>query len=275
MRSTRKLRMAPDLSSSAITYQCPCSLKMRTTRMVRCATSDRAGLKYSMRNSADSLSALRSSSRCGSSGKSMCIGASVASGAKRANFDTAVASTLRDGAPGSFWAARTMATTAYISALVNCKGREKNVGISATTQPSSMNTSMSASGVYGGTPHTAAICRSAMSSSSLIRNCLATSERRTRLRLMSHGNSTSSPATRSDALRGPRRLVARTGRAACFAGFFTGFFGVFFTAFFGVFFTGFLAVCFAVFLIVFFAITHAPQFRQASAPQVLARQAAR
>ena len=156
-----------------------------------------------------------------------------------------------------------MATTAYISALVNCNGREKNVGISATTQPSSMNTSMSASGVYGGTPHTAAICRSAMSSSSLIRNCLATSERRTRLRLMSHGNSTSSPATRSDALRGPRRLVARTGRAACFAGFFTSFFAVFF----GVFFTGFLAV--------FFAITHAPQFRQASAPQVLARQAAR
>ena len=208
----------------------------------------------------------------------MCIGASVASGAKRANFDTAVASTLRDGAPGSFWAARTMATTAYISALVNCSGREKNVGISATTQPSSMNTSMSASGVYGGTPHTAAICRSAMSSSSLIRNCLATSERRTRLRLMSHGNSTSSPATRSDALRGPRRLVARTGRAACFAGFFTvftGFFAVFFTAFLADFFTGFLAVCFAVFLIVFFAITHAPQFRQASAPQVLARQAAR
>ena len=129
--------------------------------------------------------------------------------------------------------------------------------------PLSINTSIKASGVYGGTPQTEAISKSSINSVSVRLNCLAIVEIFTRLRCIIHGNITSSPVTRWAALRGPRRPVLRTGVFAVIL-FLAVFLAVFFTV-------TFLAVFFAVFftvtfLAVFFArITYLPLILRATA----------
>ena len=120
--------------------------------------------------------------------------------------------------------------------------------------PLSINTSIKASGVYGGTPQTEAISKSSINSVSVRLNCLAIVEIFTRLRCIIHGNITSSPVTRWAALRGPRRPVLRTGVFAVIL-FLAVFLAVFFTVTF-----------FGVFLAVFFAgITYLPLILRATA----------
>ena len=127
---------------------------------------------------------------------------------------SAVASGPDVSAPANFIAAWPMVTRANTSAVFSCSGRENTEGTSATTSSSSTNTSINASGEYGGTPHIAAIMMSAINSASVNLNCLAMSASFTRLRSSTHGNITSKPDTRSAALRGPRRALRPDNKLA-------------------------------------------------------------
>ena len=153
---------------------------------------------------APGATALRNSSRNATGFKSTTTTPS-SDGNNGRNFLSAVASGPDLLAPGKRIAALPITVKANTSAEFSCNGRENINGTSATTSSSSTNTSINASGEYGGTPHTEAIMMSSISSASVNLNCLAISDNLTRLRSTSHGSITIKPATISVALRGPRR----------------------------------------------------------------------
>ena len=120
------------------------------------------------------------------------------------NFFRALFNSLLPLKPGMSWAASAIRLRPNASEDVRSRRRSNILFRPTIILSPSIKTSVSSNGVYGGTPHIAAISMSSMRSASEIENCRAISAIDTSVRCINQGNIVRSPCTRASELRGPR-----------------------------------------------------------------------